>query len=42
MIGRWLCKLGLHRWKFVGIDMIPTGAYVGCSRCGKAKYQPWA
>ncbi len=36
-----LCRVGFHRWDFVGIGMIPTGAYVGCRYCKKARYQPW-
>lgn len=38
----FLCrKLGWHSWKFVGIDPLPTGAYVRCSVCGEEGYQSW-
>ena len=38
---RWLCKLGWHAWEFVGIDVIPTGAWVQCRRCRKNEYHSW-
>lgn len=41
MIGRFMCRIGIHRWVFAGIDLIPTGAYSECKRCGKSRYQHW-
>lgn len=37
----FLCRIGIHRWRFAGINLIPTGAHVRCSRCGKEAYQSW-
>jgi hypothetical protein len=31
LIGRGLCRLGLHRWR------LATPRYFVCSRCGKSK-----
>jgi len=39
--GAILCRIGFHGWKFAGIDLIPTGAYVICRRCGREGYQSW-
>lgn len=38
---RFLCAIGIHRWDFAGIDLIPTGAYKQCRYCGKQRYQSW-
>ncbi len=40
-IAKWLCRMGWHKWKIAGLDLIPTGAYVACVRCGKHGYQSW-
>lgn len=40
-IGRFLCRIGLHRWAFAGIDLIPSGSYQECKRCKKVAYWSW-
>jgi hypothetical protein len=34
----WLCRFGIHRWRFLEPGGLGTGCYEQCRRCGRFRF----
>jgi hypothetical protein len=39
MIGRFLCRIGIHRWHHVDFIAVIVTETVRCGRCGQQAYR---
>lgn len=40
-LGKFLCRIRLHRWRFLAPMFSGLGVYQDCERCGRQRMLSW-